>query len=115
MQYSLFQYILKLTSLPAVGIDVHCASLGDWLPSAAGNALPITLLISAALSRLQKLSGTCTPDAFAAEPFSCEHPAITKTAAATTDPTRVNRIEGKPIGRPVTRSAHPPSKERELL
>src|ERR1700733_519656 len=82
MQSSLFQYSLKLTSLPAVGMEVQCASLGDWLPSAAGNALPMTLLMSAALSRLQKLSGTCTPDVFAPEPLSCEHPhAVARTAS----------------------------------
>jgi hypothetical protein len=82
MQYSLFQYSLKLTSLPAVGMDVHCASLGDWLPSAAGKALPITRLISAALRRLQKFSGTCTPSDFDAGPPSWEHPPAATTAAA---------------------------------
>src|SRR3984957_20660616 len=66
-------------------MDVHCASLGDWLPSASGYALPITRLMSDALSRLQKFSGTCTPAAFGAEPPSWEHPhAATQTTAIAT-------------------------------
>src|ERR1700722_17611685 len=66
-------------------MDVHCASLGDWLPWASGYVLPITRLISDALSRLQKFSGTCTPAAFEAEPPSWEHPhAAAKTTATAT-------------------------------
>src|SRR5947209_12681787 len=91
MQYSLFQYSLKLTSLPAVGMDVHCASLGDWLPSAAGKALPITRLISAALRRLQKFSGTCTPPDFEAGPASWEQPPAATTAAVTAAQVRRRR------------------------
>src|ERR1700744_3523890 len=66
-------------------MDVHCASLGDWLPWAAGYALPITRLMSDALSRLQKFAGTCTPAAFGAESPSWEHPhAADKTTAIAT-------------------------------
>src|SRR5271156_7089753 len=66
-------------------MDVHCASLGDWLPWASGYALPITRLMSDALSNLQKFAGTCTPAAFGAEPPSWEHPhAADKTTAIAT-------------------------------
>src|SRR5947209_8084741 len=115
MQYSLFQYSLKLTSLPAVGIDVHCASLGDWLPSAAGKSLPITRLISAALSSLQKFSGTCTANDFDAAPESWEHPLAATTAAATAAHVRrlpvavafmaFTQSEPRAIRRPVTMRA----------
>src|ERR1700734_145884 len=75
-------------------MDVHCASLGDWLPWASGYALPITRLMSDALSRLQKFAGTCTPAAFGAEPPPWEHPhaADETTAIATHNSTQ--RVSG---------------------
>src|SRR5271156_958027 len=75
-------------------MDVHYASLGDSLPSASGYALPITRLMSDALSRLQKFSGTCTPAALAAEPPSWEHPHAAAKTTATATPNSKQRLTG---------------------
>src|ERR1700744_1640267 len=75
-------------------MDVHCASLGDWLPWASGYALPITRLMSDALSRLQKFSGTCTPAAFGAEPPSWEHPHTADRTTATAMHNSAQRLTG---------------------
>src|SRR3984957_6329651 len=75
-------------------MDVHCASLGDWLPWASGYALPITRLMSDALSRLQKFAGTCTPAAFGAEPPSWEHPHATDKITAIATHNSTQRLTG---------------------
>ena len=77
--------MLAALSLPADGTALHCASLADCVPCGAGNALPITSLMSAPLNKPQKFAGTCTLPLFAAEP-RCEPPphAAVITAAATT-------------------------------
>src|ERR1700722_3506842 len=75
-------------------MDVHCASLGDWLPCASGYALPITRLMSDAESRLQKFSGTCTAAAFGAEPSSWEHPHAAAKTTATATHNSAQRVTG---------------------
>ena len=86
MQYRLFQYSLKLTSLPAVGIDITLRfTCGLCCPAAPETPCPSLRLMSAPLNKPQKFAGTCTLPLFTAEP-SCEPPphAAVITAAATT-------------------------------